>query len=63
MIDVTIAKTYHVKRKLGSGAFGEIFLAINIKNGDEVAVKCEPVNTKHPQLFYEAKLVNFLNND
>jgi serine/threonine protein kinase len=34
MIDVTIAKTYHVKRKLGSGAFGEIFLAINIKNGD-----------------------------
>lgn len=63
MIDVTIAKTYQVKKKLGAGAFGEIYLAINIKNSDEVAVKCEQVNTKHPQLFYEAKLINFLNND
>lgn len=52
MLDVTIAKTYEVKKKLGSGAFGEIFLAINIKSGEEVAVKCEAVNTKHPQLFY-----------
>ena len=29
---------------------------INMKNNSEVAVKLEPVTTKHPQLNYEAKL-------
>jgi serine/threonine protein kinase len=32
-----------VKRKIGSGSFGDIYLATNIQNGEEVAVKLEPV--------------------
>ena len=28
-----------------------------------MAVKCEPIITKHPQLFYEAKLINYLNSE
>ena len=63
MIDITIARTYQIKKKLGAGAFGEIFLATNLKTKGDFAVKCEAVNTKHPQLFYEAKLINYLNNE
>ena len=33
-----------------------IFLAQNREGGDDVAVKFEPVKTKFPQLYYEAKL-------
>ena len=55
-MEIKIGKTFKLTKKLGSGAFGEIFHAINIKNNVEVAIKLEPTDTKHPQLFYEAKL-------
>lgn len=29
----------------------------------QFAIKCEPITTKNPQLFYEAKLLNYLNTD
>jgi len=57
-----VGKIYKLTRKLGQGAFGEIYHAINTKNETEVAVKLEPVKTSHPQLFYEAKLLAYLNN-
>lgn len=31
-----------------------------MKNQSEVAIKLEPIETKSPQLFYEAKILNFL---
>ncbi|RZB48264.1 Casein kinase 1-like protein 6 isoform B [Glycine soja] len=34
--------------------------AVNIQTGEEVAVKLEPVKTKHPQLLYESKLYMLL---
>ncbi|MFO0131363.1 MAG: hypothetical protein ACK52J_02105 [bacterium] len=37
--ELKIAKTFRLTKKLGSGAFGEIFHAINIKNNMEVALK------------------------
>ena len=43
-------------RKLGSGAFGDIYLGFNTKLNEEVAIKLEPTHSKHPQLFYESKL-------
>lgn len=49
-------KSFKLIQKLGSGAFGEIYKGINVKNNFEVAIKLEPAKTKHPQLFYEAKL-------
>jgi len=47
---------YKLTRKLGSGAFGEIFHGINLKTNEQYAIKLEPISTKHPQLSYEAKL-------
>ena len=37
--ELKIAKTFRLTKKLGSGAFGEIFHGINIKNNMEVALK------------------------
>ncbi|KAF3423232.1 hypothetical protein E2986_04906 [Frieseomelitta varia] len=46
---------YRLLRKIGSGSFGDIYLGINISNGEEVAVKLESVRARHPQLLYESK--------
>jgi casein kinase 1 len=62
-MEIKVGKTFKLTRKLGSGAFGEIFHGINLKTNAEVAIKLEPVNTKHPQLFYEAKLYAYFLND
>lgn len=55
-----VAGRYRLVRKLGSGSFGDIFLGINVTNGEEVAVKMEPKNARHPQLMYESKLYKIL---
>ncbi|KAL4453319.1 hypothetical protein ABPG73_009725 [Tetrahymena malaccensis] len=62
-MDIKVGKSFKLTRKLGSGAFGEIFHGVNLKNNVEVAIKLEPVNTKHPQLFYEVKLYQYLLQD
>jgi serine/threonine protein kinase len=49
-MNLTVGKYYKLTKKLNSGSFGEIYLAINLMNNREVAVKLEPLKTKHPQL-------------
>jgi casein kinase 1 alpha len=51
---------YRLVRKIGSGSFGDIYLGINISNGEEVAVKLESCKARHPQLQYESKLYKIL---
>ena len=34
--------------KLGSGAFGQVFRGFDIEKNRDVAVKLEPIDTKHP---------------
>ena len=56
--EIPIGDSYKLdaRKKLGSGAFGDIYLGYNIKLNEEVAIKLEQTHTKHPQLFYESKL-------
>lgn len=49
-----------MERKIGSGAFGEIYGGSNIESGEQVAVKLESIKSKQPQLLYEAKLYRIL---
>ncbi|XP_052822313.1 casein kinase I-like [Octopus bimaculoides] len=58
--DFFVGGKYRLLRKIGSGSFGDIYLGINITNGEEVAVKLEPVDARHPQLLYESKLYKIL---
>ena len=55
-----VGGTYRLVRKIGSGSFGDIYLGININDGEEVAVKIESVKSRHPQLLYESKLYKIL---
>ena len=50
-------------KKLGTGAFGEIYLAENRTNRNErLAAKLEEVTSKFPQLYYEAKMYKYISS-
>ncbi|CAD8110671.1 unnamed protein product [Paramecium primaurelia] len=53
-----IGKVYKLIKRIGSGAFGEIYQVA--KGKEEYAMKLERSDTKHPQLFFEAKLYTYL---
>lgn len=58
--EIIVGGKYWLVRKIGSGSFGEIYLAVNITNGEEVAVKIESARSRHPQLLYESKLYRLM---
>lgn len=47
-------------KKLGAGAFGEIYQGYSIKHSRDIAIKLESVKNKHSQLQYEAKIYSAL---
>jgi len=47
---------YKLVNKIGSGAFGDIWLGKSLQTGSDVAIKLEHISTKFPQLAYEYKL-------
>lgn len=59
-----MCKNYRLMRKLGTGAFGDIYLGVNIhKETEKLAAKLEETSARHPQLCYEAKLYQLLNRE
>ena len=58
--DFIIGGRYKLVRKIGSGSVGDIYLAINITNREEVAVKLESQRVTQSQLLYESELYNIL---
>jgi serine/threonine protein kinase len=59
-IDLKLGGKYKMGKKLGEGAFGQVFVAKDNNTGEEVAVKVEDNRTKHPQLLHEAKLLKLM---
>lgn len=49
-------------QRVGSGAFGEIYLGVNKRN-EKVGLKIEKNTGKNPQLFYEYKILQILDSD
>jgi casein kinase 1 len=54
------AGKYRLGRKVGAGSFGEVYIGIDLRTNEEVAVKLEIAKTKLPQLMYEVKLYKLL---
>ncbi len=44
-MEIKIAGKYRLIKKIGSGSYGEIYQALNIKSNEKVAVKMELVST------------------
>lgn len=62
MLEVRVGEHYRVGRNIGHGSFGEIHVGTDLKTNEEVAIKIESSNTKHPQLHLEAKLLQQLSS-
>ena len=58
-----VAKKYQVMKKLGSGAFGEIWKAINVKTKQEYAIKFEEISKRHQQLYAECRIYLWFHSD
>eukprot|EP01041_Mallomonas_annulata_P000896 gene896-1734_t len=59
-MELRVARKFRVGPKIGSGSFGEIYGGTNVHTGEEVAIKLEPLKSKHPQLLYESKIYRVL---
>ncbi|KAF5368534.1 hypothetical protein D9758_002449 [Tetrapyrgos nigripes] len=51
---------YKLVKQIGSGSFGNIYLATNVISGEEVAVKLEDVKNEYPQLEHEYKIYQII---
>ena len=49
-MEIRVGGKYKICKKLGSGAFGEIYQGVNLKTNEEVAIKLEKLNCPEPQL-------------
>ncbi|XP_018021077.1 casein kinase I [Hyalella azteca] len=58
--EFVVGAKYRIVRKIGSGSFGDIYLGMNLTNGEEVAIKLEQMKARHPQLLYESKVYKIL---
>lgn len=61
-MDLRVGNKYRIGRKIGAGSFGDIYQGTDIQTGENVAIKLEPVKTRHPQLLYESRLYKILNS-
>ncbi|KAH8278467.1 hypothetical protein KR018_003843, partial [Drosophila ironensis] len=58
--DVIVAGKYRLLNRIGHGSFGELYRAVNLKYGDEVAVKLEKSAVRRPLLPNEARIYSLL---
>ncbi|XP_077300498.1 casein kinase I-like isoform X2 [Arctopsyche grandis] len=59
-MELRVGNRYRLGRKIGSGSFGDIYLGTSILTGEEVAIKLECLDARHPQLHTESKIYRCL---
>jgi len=52
----TVGVHYTLEKRLGCGAFGELYQGKDLRTQKPIAVKLESASARHPQLFYEQRL-------
>jgi casein kinase 1 len=57
---VVVGSKYLLGRKIGSGAFGDVYLSTHIETNEEFAVKLEAIDCADPHLMHEAKVYKVL---
>ena len=57
-----VANRFKLDRMIGSGSFGEIYMARDVTTDRDVAVKFEQRKVKRPQVIEEAKLLRQFTN-
>ena len=50
-MDLKLGEKYKIGKKLGAGAFGEVYIAKDTATGEDVAVKVEDNRTRHHSWF------------
>lgn len=60
MIDTQIGNKYNIDGLLGNGKFGVVYLGVNLKSGEKVAIKTENANSKYKVLKHEVTVLNYL---
>jgi serine/threonine protein kinase len=55
-MELVVGGHFLVRQKLGSGSFGEIYLAFDTQSRREIALKLEPARTRSPQLAFEYRI-------
>ena len=60
LTQIRIGGKWIVGKKLGSGAFGDIYIGHNVLTESKVAIKVENKRNPHPQLEYEARVYKYL---
>ena len=60
MTEIRVNEKYRLGRKIGSGSFGAIHIAVNVQTNEEVAVKLEALYENHNQLQTESKVLRIL---
>jgi casein kinase 1 len=59
-MELKIGKHFKMNKKIGNGAFGEIYEGQNVTTKEFIAIKLEPISTPAPQLEYEHNLYKIL---
>ncbi|GFU18418.1 casein kinase I isoform epsilon [Nephila pilipes] len=59
-MELTVGNKYSLVRKIGSGAFGDVYLGTNITTGEEEAIKLECIEMNYYQLRYEIKFYKMM---
>jgi serine/threonine protein kinase len=62
-MDIIVANKYKINQEIGKGSFGKIYSAVNLVNGQDLAIKFEEAKTKNPQLYHEEKIYTLLAED